>query len=316
MPRSDHPDVSVIMPVHNMAGYVERAIHSVLDQSSVSVEVIVVDDASSDDSVRRVQSLQNARIRLVEQPTNQGVAAARNRALQFARGDWIQFLDPDDYLEPDKLKAQLAAALGADVVAGGWREFYEHNGRQQRYRPLFDFHGDAFRQILSGNPFPIHALLVRRGTVEAVGGFDSQVYHEDWDFWLRIAASGARFRFAEDASVVYQIRTASRSSDRRERIRHELAYLDTLPRDGVPASSEDVRAARRARYFQLALHATLGHDQQDVERWRCLCEPLSAAERLELALARSPLTAWLAGRVPGPRKLRRLMRNFLPGATR
>lgn len=316
MTEPARPDVSVIVPVHNMANYVDQAIRSALDQAGVSVEVIVVDDASTDDSVMRVQALHDKRLQILVLPSNQGVAAARNRALEQARGEWIQFLDPDDRLAPGKLRIQLASAADADVVAGRWREVDEASGRQRRYRPMFDFDGNPFRQILSGNPFPIHALLIRRSLVDAAGGFNGEVYHEDWDFWLKVATCGARFRYAADAEVVYLIRSNSRSSDRRERMRHELAYLDSLPMAGVPATAEDIDAARRARYFQLALLAAMGGDREEAERWRKLCGPLRAAERLEMALVRSPLTAWLAGRLPGPRKLRRLLRGLLPDSAR
>lgn len=305
-------DVSVIVPLHNMADHVEKALHSALNQVGVSLEIIVVDDASSDDSVARVQVLQDPRLRLETMPINLGVAAARNRGLELARGEWIQFLDPDDYLAPDKLSSQLAEAAGADVVAGRWREQEEASGRQQRFRPLFDFSGDAFRQILRGNPFPIHAMLIRRSLAQEVGGFDGSVHHEDWDFWLKVAARGACFRYAADAEVVYLIRGTSRSGDLRERIHHDLAYLDDLPGRDLPATTEDIDAARRNRYFQLALFAARFGERDECVRWQSLCAPLRAAERFELMLVQSPLTAWLAGRVPGPRKLRRLLLSLLP----
>lgn len=307
------PEVSVIVPLYNMADYVEAAIESALQQTGVSLEVIVVDDASTDDSVTKVQGLRDPRVRLERLPQNAGVAAARNRGLQLASGRWIQFLDPDDWLLPDKLRRQLMVADRAGVIAGRWREQPEAGGRQQRLRPEFDFAADAFEQIVRGNPFPIHAMLVRRDLALAVGGFDGGVHHEDWDFWLKLAACGARFAYVAGAEVIYRIRDMSRSGGMRDRLLHDLGYLDSLADGRLPVSATLLADARRRRYYQLALLALRRDESAEAAQWQTKCLPLGPAERLEFGLARLPFTGWLAGRVPGPRKMQRLLRGWFSG---
>lgn len=316
MPDAGVPDVSVIVAVHNLEDFVGEAVQSALAQQGVDVDVIVVDDASTDRSPARVRALDDPRVTLLVLDENRGVAAARNRGLALARAPWVQFLDADDLLAPGKLAAQLDAAGDLDVIAGGWIEQRDGGGRATRLQPEFDFAAPAFAQILSGNPFPIHALLVRRELALAVGGFDAAVFHEDWDFWLKIAARGARFGHVPGATVVYRIRGQSRSSDLCQRLHNDLAYLDSLPRPGVPADAAAIARSCRRCHLQLALHAALRSDREDRRHWQDLCEPLGLAERVELFLAARPMTAHLAGRIPGPRKLRRLVGGWLRSGLR
>ena len=114
---------SVVIPLYNKARYVEAAVRSVLAQTLPALEVIVVDDGSTDGGPERVEALGNERVRVLRQP-NGGVSAARNRGIAAARGDWIAFLDADDWHHP-LLLAQLARAHAlfpqADMVTAGFR---------------------------------------------------------------------------------------------------------------------------------------------------------------------------------------------------
>ncbi|MGY6214217.1 glycosyltransferase family 2 protein [Methylolobus aquaticus] len=114
-----NPVVSVIIPSYNTAALIGRAIHSARSQSLSAIEIIVVDDASSDDSVAVVERLADERIRLIALPTNQGAAAARNHAIDAARGKWVAVLDSDDWYEPTRLQrlVDFAETRGADIVA-------------------------------------------------------------------------------------------------------------------------------------------------------------------------------------------------------
>ena len=121
------PVVSVIMANHNGAAYLADAIASVRRQSLNELELIVSDDASTDDSATIVGEAiaGDPRIRLVRSTRNSGPAAARNKALALARGDWIAVMDSDDLMHPDRLKRLVEAAErdGADIVADDLVEF-------------------------------------------------------------------------------------------------------------------------------------------------------------------------------------------------
>lgn len=114
-----NPLVSVIIPSYNTAALIGRAIESALTQTLASIEVIVVDDASTDDSVAVIKGFTDPRLRLIELPANQGAGAARNRAIDVATGTWVAVLDSDDWYAPHRLERLVAFAdeRGADIVA-------------------------------------------------------------------------------------------------------------------------------------------------------------------------------------------------------
>jgi len=119
MTQSGDPLVSVLVPMFNMAGTLERAIDSALAQEGVSIEVIAVDDSSTDDTWAKAQALYgaDARVKLLRLDRNGGVAAARNAGLAAAQGAWIALLDADDLWLPGRLTAMLAHADEADLIA-------------------------------------------------------------------------------------------------------------------------------------------------------------------------------------------------------
>ena len=106
---ADRPDISVVIPTRNRRRLLALALASVLDQRGVRLEVIVVDEASTDDTVEMVRSIADPRVRLVRHAVPLGKSAARNRGIAESVGDWIAFLDDDDLWAPDKLRLQLQA---------------------------------------------------------------------------------------------------------------------------------------------------------------------------------------------------------------
>src|SRR5919107_444260 len=113
------PYVSVIVPAYNVAGYLERALDSALAQTMSDLEVIVVDDASSDTTFEVASSVaaRDARVRLLRNENNRGPSASRNRAMHAARGEWIALLDGDDAWRPERLERMMAYAINADVIS-------------------------------------------------------------------------------------------------------------------------------------------------------------------------------------------------------
>ncbi|HEX6207479.1 MAG TPA: glycosyltransferase family 2 protein, partial [Actinomycetota bacterium] len=108
------PEISAIVPTHNRAGLLTTTLRTVLWQRDVSLEVVVVDDGSSDATADLVEGLGDPRVRLVRHDAPRGVSTARNRGASEARGDWLAFCDDDDLWAPDKLARQLAAARDGD----------------------------------------------------------------------------------------------------------------------------------------------------------------------------------------------------------
>lgn len=187
------PFVSVIMPCFNSARFVAEAVASVMAQTYPSVELIAVDDGSTDGTWALLQALEeksSGRMRALSQP-NAGPYPARNRGLREARGELIAFLDADDWWDATILE-KLAAALAvsdADLAYCGWKNVGDRPGGAKPYVPPAYEEGDIVAQFLEECPFTIHCTLTRRSVIDAVGGFSERYRTSlDYDLWLRLTA--------------------------------------------------------------------------------------------------------------------------------
>jgi glycosyltransferase involved in cell wall biosynthesis len=187
--------VTVVMPCFDAAAFVEQAVRSVLEQTLRSAELIVVDDGSTDGSAARLAALQvifGDRLTVLN-TQRAGPYPARNLALKQARGEFIAFLDADDWWEPDFLESMLAALQrgGADVAYCGWQNIGTgvSAARGEPYVPPDYFAHDPVEQFLETCPWPIHAAVVRRSVVEELAGFSERMFSSmDYDFWIRMLA--------------------------------------------------------------------------------------------------------------------------------
>lgn len=193
--------VSVIIPTHNAADYIVQSVESALSQSGCKVEVIVVDDGSTDDTLKRLDPYLE-RIRLLEfrNPHNTStsrIAASRNYGLQAATGEFIAFLDSDDLWLPESLGKRLSVFL-IDPEVGlvyGKLSLIDTKGApfNSPYLPIdigqpIDNKDKSFKQLLLGNKLPTSSVVIRSQCIRDVGCFDeSLIYSEDWDFWVRIS---------------------------------------------------------------------------------------------------------------------------------
>lgn len=184
--------VSVIIPSFNRSGLVLDAIQSVADQKYKPLEILVIDDGSTDDTREKLAPLaETGVIRFVHQQ-NGGRSAARNKGISLATGDFIAFLDSDDLFEPGKLARQIdffAEHPEVGLVHGGYVKFDE-SGKDLGYRDTSWFSGWIYPRMLLVwyTLMATPTVMVRRSVLEAVGGFDESLFiAEDLDLWRRIA---------------------------------------------------------------------------------------------------------------------------------
>lgn len=185
--------ISVVVPCYNCADQIQKAIDSVRDQTYSCFELIVVNDGSTDCSAEVLDSAatQEPRMQIIHQ-RNRGIPAARNAGLAKAEGEYVAFLDADDFWEHRFLEVMLGHILEEDVdlVYCGWQNLGLLGGRGQPYIPPNYDPAHRIQTFLSGCPWPVHAALTRRKLVVDVGGFDERwSAAEDYDLWLKIAIS-------------------------------------------------------------------------------------------------------------------------------
>ncbi len=201
------PDtVSVVIPTHNRAALLPRAMRSVLAQTYRDLELIVVDDASTDDTERVVASFDDPRIRYIRHDGRRGAAAARNAGIRAARGAYIAFQDSDDEWLLEKLDKQMqvlrANGRSAEVVYCG---FLRWRGGSAHYVPepsVTVRQGDILTQLLLGNFVSTQTLLLRRQCIENAGGFDERLARfQDWELAIRLAKAH-EFRCVDEPLVL------------------------------------------------------------------------------------------------------------------
>ena len=208
------PRISVIIAAYNAAPFIDRALRSVLQQDEVSVEVIVVDDASTDRTREILRSYADGRrIHLVELPHNVGAAAARQAGMFEAQAELIATLDADDELLPGALSALSTVLLASPDVGLTFAgiDFVDDSGSvTASYEPPDEL---TFHDLLSHRLVPAQTMLMRRDVLVAAGGFDSGLrVAEDWDLCLRIAQR-ARLVSAGGIRAVAHLHDSNTSRD-------------------------------------------------------------------------------------------------------
>jgi len=187
------PAISVIMPCYNESSRIAEGVHSVFNQTFTSLELIVVDDGSKDDSLEVLEVLSSKYdgLRFISQP-NKGAGPARNRGLKEARGQYIAFLDADDTWHPEcleKLHDRLESSPDAALVYCGWQNKGLSENKCKPFVPPDYEQADKVEILLRGCRWPIHAALTRRSAIEAAGGFnEAWTSCMDYDLWLHIAS--------------------------------------------------------------------------------------------------------------------------------
>ncbi len=213
--------ISVIIPAYNTESFIAETLNSVLTQSYSDLEVILIDDGSTDKTTEIVEKIarKDARVRLVFQQ-NAGVAAARNTGIKVAKGEWLAFLDADDIWYPCKLEKQLQRFQQLDETIGlvyCWSVLTRENSDLTGGYIAFDFNGDVGHALtylnFIGNA---SAPLIRRSAIEDVGGFDVTLKEqqaqgcEDWELYLRIAER-YKFDVVPEFLVSYRQQSAAMS---------------------------------------------------------------------------------------------------------
>ncbi|HET8676098.1 MAG TPA: glycosyltransferase [Blastocatellia bacterium] len=264
------PLVSVIIPTYNSVQYVVTAVESVLAQAVKDIEIIVVDDGSTDDTQSVMREF-GASVRYIRQQ-NSGVAAARNRGIEESRGRYIAFLDADDTWFPHKLERQLAAL---DQRPGYSVCYSAFTVVDSDLKPLFINRskraGSALEDLLlRGNIVgSICTVLGERKLFETVGGFDTALSQcADWDMWVRLAEL-TDFLYVDEPLVTYRQHDANMSRNA-PLLEHDSVIV--LEKGfAAPGLAPALRARRRRAHARnyMVLAGTYFHARLYKDFFRC-----------------------------------------------
>lgn len=257
--------VTVIIPCHDVEQHLARTLDSVLAQEHTDLDVLCVDDGSTDGTAAVLEHYARehpGRFRLHRQE-NRGASAARNEGLRLTRGEWVQFLDADDAIAPDKIGGQLALARAtqADLIIGD----YENVMPNGLLLPVQALHDRPWMGLIKTKLGTTSANLWRRGAVEKAGGWSEDLgSSQDYDLMFRMMRNGARVAFDPRivASVLKRVKGSislnepkanwERYIDLRHRMRVHLAALDAR------AHAEEI--ATLDQYIFMALRVLAQYD--------------------------------------------------------
>lgn len=244
-------EISIIIPCFNGARYISRLVSSLRATLNSSIEVIFVDDGSTDGSLEQFQRGIPDAVLIKQQ--NAGLGGTRNRAVAVARGEFLQLLDVDDTIEAGKFETQLAfaRARSLDVVYSDWRMVTVEGGKETPEAWVqAETRTEIVEALLGGWWYPPNAALVRRDAFMAVGGCDTTLGNtcEDFDLWLKLGMAGFRFGYIPGDFANYyrylRIRSMSRLSAR-EFFAGEAAIILRAVRQ-LQAEKTDTTKRRRA----------------------------------------------------------------------
>jgi GT2 family glycosyltransferase len=253
---------SVVIPAYNAARTVSSAITSVFRQTVANLEVIVVDDGSSDDTGGVAAAIQDPRLRVVSQ-SNRGLPAARNAGIAEARGQYVTFLDSDDLLLPRYLELSREAlertvnpgfaytdAYVFDAVSGKLRE-RSAMARSNPPTPAPDDPGEFLAMLMRSN-FVYVSTTVPRRVLDDAGGFDERLTSsEDYDLWLRILVAGYRAAWVPGRHALYRKHPGQMSKNLVTMARNLATVYDGVPDAALPTEAHRRLLARRRRSARL-----------------------------------------------------------------
>ena len=252
-----HPRVSVLIASHNHEAFVEQALDSLAGQDFTDFELIITDDASTDNTVGVIRAWMERTgfpAQTIFNETNRGVCRVRNEALHRAQGEFVCFLDADDWSEPQRLSHhEKFFAEQEDNVAFifGDVRLVDSLGEPFASPPIDHIptrtpppSGNIFLDLLERNVIPAPAVMVRKTAVEDVGGFDEELYLDDLDMWLRLSQ---RFdaTYVEGIVANYRILPTSMSHAAATRGQTNIAILASLAKwKGYSPQSDRLVAAK------------------------------------------------------------------------
>jgi glycosyltransferase involved in cell wall biosynthesis len=265
------PLVSIIIPLYNSAEYITETVQSAISQTWKNIEVIIVDDGSSDDSLRIAKTLASDQVKVFHQ-VNKGASSARNLGLKYAKGDYIQYLDADDLLSPDKIEMQLQSLAGTKnqiavcptVYFYNWENPLEQKPVTRELAYLYttshtlDFLLNLYGINGNGSMVTIHSWLTPRTIIDNIGSWNEALsVDDDGEYFCRVVLKATKIVFADNVYNYYRkYKNGNNLANRRSLAAVESTfYALTLKEQHLLSHNSDqkIRFTFAQAYFKLAV---------------------------------------------------------------
>ena len=261
--------VSVVIPVYNSEQYITECIDSALTQTYQNIEIIIVDDGSTDNTVNIISEYNNELIKLFHQK-NAGSGAARNHGIEQASGTWIAFLDADDIWLPDKLQKQLEHCSDLD-----WShtDLYLHGDVYPRHTKTTELtpkhSGFILKNLLVENSIGTSSVIIKKEILQKLGAFNTDLRAlQDWDLWLRVAAEN-QICYVDEPLVYYRVHSSSVSRNVRKTLPYHLNLIkNVFSQNGLARDLQELKHEALSRSCHICSQIA---EQEEDYLFSCSC---------------------------------------------
>nr|WP_315155912.1 glycosyltransferase [uncultured Flavobacterium sp.] len=197
------PAITVLMPVYNVESFIKESIVSILNQTYADFELLIIDDASTDDTVNRIIEFSDSRIKLIRKPKNLGLIDSLNLGVKLAKGKYIARMDGDDISTPDRFQKQLDVLLNNPEikVCGCWLQRFGNHGKIIKHK---EFHEEIVAELLMQCSMSLGSVMFEKKALESYPFDENKKHVEDYDFWSRVSWTCKLYNIQE---VLYHYRS-------------------------------------------------------------------------------------------------------------
>ena len=258
--------LSVVIPAYNIEEFILPAVRSVLSQEVESMEVIVVDDGSTDATAEVVTTIRDDRLRLIRQ-ANRGLAGARNTGIRYARGKYIAFLDGDDVWFPQKVQKQLEL-MESNVNLGftyTYSAYINQNGERSGQLWVTSIREPSFKDLIKRNHVMASSVVARKDCVLQAGLFDENLRAcEDQEFWVRILyKTKYKARLLPEVLAGYRVRAGSLTLNFAHQVDNAYKVMEKFA-EYIPEFTQNLKQRSMAEAYRIASRKALSEGQLQV----------------------------------------------------
>lgn len=253
--------VSCVIITHNRIDYLKRAVNSVINQSYKNIEIIVVDDASDDGTEKYGRDLKNIGVNYIRinKEDSKGGNYARNIGIQYSTGDYVAFLDDDDYWLLDKIERQVKYAEihpNVGMIYGGLLYEFDNSILNYKSLPNPDYQGDMIKKELYTSPFASTiTLFVKREILQEIGGFDENMrYWQEYELEIRLMQKTLVGFIPDVVAVANRRGTVKRLTSQYDNWEKSVDYLNKKHEQLFEKLSDDMKQRKKEYYYREAAY--------------------------------------------------------------